>query len=94
MLETKSLKNNIVKNLTRTHGEELDITCNITHSSQIDLFVEEMGYRFLGSEYITQRANMLKRLTCSYQAKCRDDLVKIGQVQDFNNNGSGGIEDF
>lgn len=94
MLETKSLKNKIVKKLTRTHGEELDITCNITHSSQIDLFVEEMGYRFLGSEYITQRADMLKRLTCSYQARSRDDLVKIGQVQEFNNNGSGGIEDF
>lgn len=94
MIETKSLKDKIVKKLTRTHGEELDITCNITHSSQIDLFVEEKGYSFLGSEYITDRADMLKRLTCSYQARNRDDLVKIGQAQEFVKPGSGGIEDF
>lgn len=94
MLETKSLKDKIVKKLTRTHGEELDITCNITHSSQIDLFVEEMGYRFLGSEYITQRADMLKRLTCSYQARNRQDLVEIGKAAEYIKPGSGGIEDF
>ena len=47
MLETKTLKDRIVKKLTRTEGKELDITCNITHSNQVDLFVEEMGYRVL-----------------------------------------------
>ena len=90
---TKSLKDKIVKKLTRTHGEELDITCNITHSSQVDLFVEEMGYRYLGSDYITQRADMLKRLTCSFQARNRQDLVEIGKAPEFNKQG-GGIEDF
>jgi len=91
--ETKSLKDRIVKKLTRTEGKELDITCNITHSSQVDLFIEEMGYRYLGSDYITERADMLKRLTCSFQARNRDDLVKIGQTPEFTKQG-GNIEDF
>ena len=94
MLETKTLKDRIVKKLTRTEGKELDITCNITHSNQVDLFVEEMGYRYLGSDYITERANMLKRLTCSFQARNRQDLVEIGKAPEFSNRQGGGIEDF
>lgn len=90
---TKTLRDKIVKKLTRTHGEELDITCNITHKDQIDLFVEEMGYRYLGSDYITARADMLKRLTCSFQARNRQDLVEIGKVPEFTRQG-GSIEDF
>ena len=91
--ETKTLRDKIVKKLTRTEGKELDISCNITHHNQVDLFVEEMGYRYLGCDYITERADMMKRLTCSFQGRNRDDLVKIGQVPEFQKQG-GGIEDF
>ncbi len=83
MQEEQSLKDRIVEKLTNTNGAELDVTCNLTNSKQIELFTEEIGFKELGSEYIIKRADMYKRLTCSFQGKARDDLKAIGMTPEF-----------
>lgn len=81
--EEQTLRDKIVQKLTNIKGAELEVTCNLTHNKQIDLFTEEMGFKHLGSEYITERADMYKRLTCSFQGKARDDLKSIGMTPEY-----------
>lgn len=83
MQDEQSLRDKIVEKLTRVSGKDLEVTCNITHNKQIELFTEEMGFKTLGSDYITERADMYKRLTCSFQGKARDDLKSIGMTPEF-----------
>lgn len=87
--EIQGLRDKIVSKLSQTEGKELEISCNLTSNKQIDLFVEEMALSYLGSSYITQRADMLKRLTCSYQGRARTDLVEIGKTPEFKASGQG-----
>lgn len=86
MLELQGLRDKIVEKLSATKGEQLEISCNLTSNKQIDLFIEEMALTYLGSEYVTARADMLKRLTCSYQGRGRTDLVDIGKTPEFRPN--------
>lgn len=85
--EIQGLRDKIVGKLTATDGKELEIGCNLTSNKQMDLFVEEMALTYLGSEYIRERADMLKRLTCSYQGRSRSDLVEIGKTPEFKMGG-------
>lgn len=88
MHEDMSLRDQIVGRLTRTEGKELDISCNLTSNKQIELFIEEMALTHLGSKYVSKRADLLKRLTCSYQGKLRNDLVEIGKTPEFTRGGT------
>lgn len=81
--EIQGLRDKIVDKLSSVDGKDLEINCNLTSNKQIDLFVEEMALTYLGSEYIRDRADMLKRLTCSYQGRGRADLVDIGKTPEF-----------
>lgn len=83
MFEVQGLRDKIVGKLTATSGEELEVSCNLTSNKQMDLFVEEMALTYLGSKYVTARADMLKRLTCSFQGRGRTDLVDIGKTPEF-----------
>jgi len=83
MQEEQTLRDRIVEKLTKIQGKELEISCNLTHNKQIELFTEEMGFKELGSTYITERADMYKRLTCSFQGRARDDLKSIGMTPEY-----------
>lgn len=87
--EIQSLRDKIVGKLSATEGKELEITCNLTSPKQMELFVEEMALTYLGSRYVSARADMMKRLTCSYQGRSRTDLVEIGKTPEFKMNNSG-----
>lgn len=76
-------KDRIIERLTPTEGKELEISCNLTSSKQMAVFMEQLAYSVLGSTYIIQRGDMLKRLTCSYQARNRTDLVDIGKTPEW-----------
>lgn len=90
--EIQGLRDKIVNKLSQTEGKELEISCNLTSNKQLDLFVEEMALSWLGSQYISERADMLKRLTCSYMGRARTDLVEIGKTPEFKA-GNQGFED-
>ncbi len=81
--EVQGLRDKIVDKLSAVEGRELEISCNLTSNKQMDLFVEEMALSYLGSGYIKERADMLKRLTCSYQGRSRTDMVEIGKTPEF-----------
>ena len=83
MQEEQTLRDKIVEKLTKTKGEELEISCNLTSNKQIDLFTEEISFKYLGSAYIIQRADMYKRLTCSFQGRSRTDLTEIGKCPEY-----------
>lgn len=90
----QSTREKIVTRLTPTEGRDLDIMCNLTSQGQASIFLEELGYSTLGSRYIIERSNMLKRLTCAYQGRARSDLRDIGVVPDYANSSMGsGVTD-
>ena len=81
--ELLTQKDRIIERLTPVEGKELEISCNLTSNKQMDLFVEQLGFSKLGSTYIIERGDMLKRLTCSFQGRNRTDLVEIGKAPEW-----------
>lgn len=67
--------------LTVTSGEELEITANITSSKQLDLVMmgNIYGRNGLRSRYFETQKDSMLRLTCSYEGRCRSDIVEIGK---------------
>lgn len=68
--------------MSATEGVELDLTANLTSSEQFRAIMESHAHSNLGSEYITSRVDLLKRLTCSYEGRHRSDIVAIGKGYD------------
>jgi hypothetical protein len=69
--------------ITITGGPELEMTANITSPSQFDLMLmgNVYGRHGLRSRYFQEQRNLMLRLTCSYQGRCRSDIVEIGKSQ-------------
>lgn len=67
--------------LTVTRGEPLEMTANITSPKQLDLvrMGNVYGEHGLRSRYFETQKDSLLRLTCSYQGRCRSDIVEIGK---------------
>ncbi len=83
MQELKTLKENCVDALRVTEGKDLEISANITSPKQIPLIMQGYLYSQLRSKYVTERTQMYLRLTISYNARMRDDVVGIGKSPDF-----------
>lgn len=79
----KTVKEQAIDHLTVTDGIELDISCNITNSSQVLVVLESEAHKALGSRYIDRYTERLLRLTNSYQARHRQDLVDIAKSNKF-----------
>lgn len=75
----KGLKEISLDKLSVTGGKELDITSCFTSGDQIEFVMEAMAHSYLGSRYITERKELLERLTCSYGGRHRTDVVDIGK---------------
>lgn len=75
----KTLKEQCVDKLTETHGEALQIGCNLTSGKQMNYIMQSYAHTCLGSEYVKERCEMLERLTISYQGRGRTDLVDVGK---------------
>lgn len=80
----KTLKEVALDKLSATEGVELDLTANLTNSEQFRAIMESHAHSHLGSDYITGRVDLLKRLTCSYEGRHRSDIVAIGKGFDDN----------
>jgi len=67
--------------LTETHGERLELTANLTSSKQFDLVLMNnvYGRHGLRSRSFGEMKDSMLRLTCSYQGRCRSDIVEIGK---------------
>lgn len=79
-MELKQSKDVCIDKLTSTTGRDLEITANITSSVQINAVLEGYVAKALNSSYGANECELLLRLTCSWQGRCRDDLTGIGKV--------------
>lgn len=75
----KTLKEQAIDHLSVVDGEELDLTCNLTSSNQIKVILESEAHAMLGSRFSIRTTERLLRLTCSFQARHRQDIVEIAK---------------
>lgn len=75
----KGLKEQCVDRLTETHGEPLQIGCNLSSGKQMAYILQSHAHAYLGSTYVNGRCELLERLTISYQGRGRTDLVDVGK---------------
>lgn len=81
--------------LTVTEGKELEIAANITSAKQLDVVMmgNVYGQNGLRSRYFETQKDSLLRLTCSFEGRCRSDIVEIGKsvkMPLLSTGGSGG----
>lgn len=79
MQELKTVKEQAIDHLSVTTGNELDLSCNITSSSQLEIVLESEAHTILGSKYIQARTERMLRLTNGFMARHRSDLVEIAK---------------
>jgi len=82
-MEIKQTKDVCVDKLTVVRGEELEIAANLVDRLQIAAVLEGYVCRALNARFGVEKEEMLLRLTCSWQGRCRDDLTSIGKVPDI-----------
>lgn len=71
-----------------TEGKELDNTCNLTSASQLKIVLESEAHSILGSSYMDKTTERLLRLTNSYMARHRSDIVEIAKASRFDKDGA------
>lgn len=87
MQELKTVKEQAIDHLAITDGNELDITCNLTSPEQMHIVLESEAHSVLGSKYIGRTTERLLRLTNSYGARHRSDIVEIAKASRFDKDG-------
>lgn len=79
MQELKTIKEQALDHLSVTKGDELDISCNLTSSSQLMIVLESEAHTILGSQYVRETTERMLRLTNGFQARHRQDIVEIAK---------------
>lgn len=87
MQELKTVKEQAIDHLAITEGEELDISCNLTSSEQMHIILESEAHSVLGSIYNQRTTARLLRLTNSFGARHRSDIVEIAKASRFDRDG-------
>ena len=82
LMEIQQSKDVCIEKLTSTEGHDLEITANITSSGQMAAIVEGHVAHQLNSRYGINKMERLLRISCSWQARARDDLTGIGKTAD------------
>lgn len=88
MQELKTVKEQAIDHLAVTDGDELDITCNLTSSQQLQIVLESEAHTVLGCTYVRQYTERMLRLTNSYNARHRQDIVEIAKASRFDKDGA------
>lgn len=79
-MDIQQSKDTCIEKLTSTGGYDLEITCNLTHQSQMGAVMEGYVSKALNCGYGIEKYQMLLRLTDGWHGRCRDDLTGIGKV--------------
>lgn len=87
MQELKTVKEQAIDHLSTTEGSELDISCNLNSAQQLQLVLESEAHTILGSTYIQMTTERMLRLTNSYGARHRSDIVEIAKASRFDKDG-------
>lgn len=84
MQEFRTVKEQAMDHLSVTQGDELDISCNLMNSAQLEIVLESEAHTVLGSQYIREITERMLRLTCGYMGRHRSDLVEIAKASKFD----------
>lgn len=87
MQELKTIKEQAIDHLAITDGDELDITCNLRSSQQMQIVLESEAHTILGSIYHRRTTERMLRLTNSVDARHRQDIVEIAKASRFDQDG-------
>lgn len=78
MIDIKTAKEKAIEELTHISGDKLQASANLTSAGQFPLILEGLIYEMLGSDYVPKKTENYLRLTLSYDARWREDMVRIG----------------
>lgn len=81
-MEIEQTRDTIVKKLTVTRGDDLEIMSNLSHPSQINVIVEGVVAKCIGDDVGEEEVYALLRGTVGYRGRGRDDLTGIGKTPD------------
>lgn len=87
MQELKTVKEQAIDHLSTIDGKELDISCNLTSSEQLQIVMESEAHSVLGCRYVSTTTERLLRLTNSFGARHRSDIVEIAKASRFDSDG-------
>lgn len=79
MQEIRTIKEQALDHLSVTRGDELDLSCNLTSSSQLEVVLESEAHTVLGCYYVKGYTERMLRLTNGFQARHRQDIVEIAK---------------
>lgn len=91
MIDIKTAKEKAIEELTHIDGEKLQASANLTSPGQFPLILEGLIYEMLGSEYVPRKTENYLRLSLSYNARWREDMVRIGTSGQATNEKSPGF---
>lgn len=81
-MEIEQTRDTIVKKLTVTRGDDLEIMSNLSHPSQINVMMEGLVSKAIGDDVGEEEVYTLLRGTVGYRGRGRDDLTGIGKTPD------------
>lgn len=84
MQEFRTVKEQAIDHLSVTQGDELDLSCNLTNSTQLEIVLESEAHTILGSQFKRETTERLLRLTAGFQGRHRSDLVEIAKASKFD----------
>lgn len=83
MLEIKTIKEQAIDHLSTVEGKELDMSCNLTSSRQLEIVLESEAHAVLGSVYVDRKTERMLRLTNGFMARHRQDIVEIAKSKEM-----------
>ena len=81
-MEIEQTRDTVVKKLTSTRGDDLEIMSNLSHPSQINVMMEGLVSKLIGDDVGEEEVYTLLRGTVGYRGRGREDLTGIGKTPD------------
>lgn len=79
----KTFRQLAIEVLSKTHGEDLQISANLTSPSQFKLILETYAHKELGSEFVIGEEETYLRITKAYNSKFGDYVADIAQTPEY-----------
>lgn len=75
----QTLKESAIANLSEVNGTGLEISANLTNGAQLEIVLEAFSHKKLGCDYVSERSELLLRMTKSIEGRHRTDIVELSK---------------
>ena len=79
----KTFRQLAIEVLSKTHGEDLQISANLTSPSQFKLILETYAHKELGASFVVGEEETYLRITKAYNSKFGDYVSNIAQTPEY-----------